>query len=197
MKKNQDVDQKLRDLLQEGKNGTEDLLNEILNHHRDECMRYIMSIDRTLKTDEVEDIFVESLFALETQIRKKEINSIIGYLKKICKNRTIDKTKIRQRLPLSALLSEHQDIEDIHLISSFELPVKVAQTAWELFRKLDEKCQKVLMLKFYQECSYKEIAEETDMAESSVGKKIQRCEKGIKELLLENPITKKHVKTKR
>lgn len=120
--------------------------------------------DEGAAQDICQKVFI-SLWQKRTAINPKQ--SVVSYLYTAVKNRCLnhirDHKKYRSKVLDLDLAEEEWTFQDDHFVEE-ELKAKIT----EALAALPEKCRKVFEMSRYQEMTYKEIAEELEIAQKTV-----------------------------
>lgn len=132
---------------------------------------------------EVESIVWETIEALVRCIGKaKDVKHLAGLTGTIARRRTIDRFR---RVSTESNVPIDQDIPDQTALSQGE--AEVAAIVGEALRQIDPKQREVLMDRYLEGLSYKEIAEKRMIPMGTVATYIARGEEQLKRVLEQNP----------
>jgi len=156
------------------------LFLEAYDNHADAIFRHCFF--RVFSREKAQDLTQETFTkSWEYISRGGEIKNIRAFLYKVASNLIIDESRKKRALSLDALMEEGFDfgtdergkLEDI--IS--------AKEALVLMEKLDDSYKEVVLLRYVEDLSPKEIAEILGETENMVSVRIHRGVKKIKELI--------------
>jgi RNA polymerase sigma-70 factor (ECF subfamily) len=139
-----------------------------------------------IRSDEFEDLLIESLNSLAENIQSQqvEIKNPAAYLKRILKNKVnkyLDKKTKERNSTQMALETENIVTEAEKEVSDANL-----RLIFKVLKDMPEHCRNLIMMKYYDGLSHKEIAERMNITVESSKVELSRCKR---QLL--NRITKK------
>ncbi|PCJ57214.1 MAG: RNA polymerase subunit sigma-24 [Rhodospirillaceae bacterium] len=149
--------------------GKESALAVLISRHQDRIFGYILHLvrDKQLAEDIFQDVFIK---VVNTLRRKKynEEGKFLPWVMRISHNLVIDYFRKKKRMPIvdggedfdifDTIKREDPTIEDDLITSQIHSDVK------ELIEFLPEDQKQVLVMRHYQEMSFKEIAEDTNVS---------------------------------
>ena len=182
---NQDI---LHTHIREAKKGNQTAYNYLLNTFWNDIHRFLLS--KTNDENEAEDITVitfskafDKLDLYDNQYKFK------SWLLTIAKNLLIDE----QRKKKNSTVSIHQQKEEIYSLKdhapSPEDKIIIEQNLAALkrnIRELKPKYQEMIHLRYFQELSYKEIAQQNGESINNVKVKLLRAKKLLAEIITQN-----------
>lgn len=144
-------------------------LEIIIHRHKKRVYGYIMMLvkDQQLADDIFQDTFVKVIQKLKTGSYNEE-GKFLQWVMRIAHNLIIDHFRKEKRLNL---VNENDDYDIFNQVKSHDLPYEhtimkeqVHQQLKRLIELLPAEQREVLKMRHYQEMSFKEIAEETDVS---------------------------------
>ena len=151
-------------------NGDNEAFDELLNRYRDRLYYYIYYIVRNV--EQTEDIFQETFIKAIVTIRQGRYNEngkFSAWLRRIAHNLIIDSYRQDKQENLVSC-----DEPDVNILNTIELAEDTIETAMVNQQILDDVCRlmnalpdeqrEVLQMRFYQDLSFKEIAEQTGVS---------------------------------
>ncbi|MGC9151369.1 MAG: RNA polymerase sigma factor [Microbacter sp.] len=150
--------------------GNQDAFKELLARHQEHVFRYILSIIRneSLANDFFQDTFVKAILFIK-QNRYVHDGRFLQWIMRIAHNIVMDYFR-KEQLELSIQHSEksYDLLNDIRLAdASMEDVLIQAQSENELralIQLLPQTQKEVVMMRYYQNMSFKEIAEQTGVS---------------------------------
>lgn len=151
-------------------NGDNEAFDELLNRYRDRLYYYIYYIVRNV--EQTEDIFQETFIKAIVTIRQGRYNEngkFSAWLRRIAHNLIIDSYRQDKQENFVSC-----DEPDVNILNTIELAEDTIETAMVNQQILDDVCRlmnalpdeqrEVLQMRFYQDLSFKEIAEQTGVS---------------------------------
>jgi RNA polymerase sigma-70 factor (ECF subfamily) len=144
-------------------------LETIIHRHKKRVYGYIMMLvkDQQLADDIFQDTFVKVIHKLKAGSYNEE-GKFLQWVMRIAHNLIIDHFRREKRLNL---VNENDEYDIFNQIKSFDMPneqtlmkEQVHQQLKQLIELLPAEQREVLKMRHYQEMSFKEIAEETDVS---------------------------------
>jgi RNA polymerase sigma-70 factor (ECF subfamily) len=157
------------DLLNAYLAGDERAFETLIRRHRGRMMASILQIVRD--RDIAEDLYQEALIKIVNVLRKghyDEKGKFLPWALRVCRNQAIDHFRREKRNPQfnasdhSALLDNFYYTEESRERGMIRAEEKVFMR--DLIRKLPEKQREVLIMRHYNNLSFKDIAELTDVS---------------------------------
>ena len=153
------------------KNGNEKALAVLVERHQKEIFTFIFYklMDETLANDIFQDTFMKIIVTLK-EGRYKEEGKFVLWAKRIAHNLVIDHFRLKAKHnKVSETSYDNEDFSIFDLISGQEENIEEQlvsrQIQEDLMRMLDylpENQQEVIKLRFFDNLSFKEIADQTD-----------------------------------
>ncbi len=165
-------------ILMKGHDFEEDFL-KVYDEFADAIFRHclIRVWDRELARDITQEAFVKTW---EYMAGGKEVKSLKAFLYRVSGNLIIDWSRKRKETSLDRLMQEGFDLasrEHIALLAKTEL-----REALELLTQLDEKHREVIVMRYIDQLSPKEIGEITGETENTVSVRIHRGLEHLRDL---------------
>ncbi|MDX9906023.1 MAG: sigma-70 family RNA polymerase sigma factor [Bacteroidales bacterium] len=151
-------------------NGNEESLELLINRHKRKVFAYIIMV---VKDDQLaDDIFQDTFIKVINTIRSgsyKEEGKFIQWVMRIAHNLIIDHYRRAKRLPVVNNTSDDFDIFNLVRITdpSVEEEIitnQIHEDVRNLIELLPNEQKEVLMMRHYNDMSFKEIAEATDVS---------------------------------
>jgi RNA polymerase sigma factor (sigma-70 family) len=150
-------------------NGNESVLEVLINRHQSKIFSYIFHL---VKDDSLaQDIFQDAFFKVISTLRKGNYNEegkFLPWVMRISHNLVIDHFRRSKRMPIydggedfdifSVLPLKEGNVEDKLIIDQIHQDVR------KLIEQLPEDQKEVLIMRHYQDLSFKEIADLTDVS---------------------------------
>ncbi len=151
-------------------NGNEESLEKLILRHKRKVFAYIVMVvkDDQLADDIFQDTFIKVIKTIKSGMYKEE-GKFIQWVMRIAHNLIIDHFRRSKRLPMVNNSSDEYDIFDTVRITdpSVEeqlISNQIHEDVRSLIELLPEEQKEVLMMRHYQNLSFKEIAEATDVS---------------------------------
>jgi RNA polymerase sigma factor (sigma-70 family) len=150
-------------------NGDEAALSKLINRHQQKIFGYIVSkvSDRDIANDIFQDTFVKVINTLKKRAYNEE-GKFLPWVMRIAHNLVIDHFRKHKRMPkfnntdefdiFSVLSDESLDAEKKIIKHQVEQDLK------RLIGMLPDDQKQVLVMRLYEELSFKEISEKTDVS---------------------------------
>lgn len=149
--------------------GDEEALEALIKRHQSRIYGFILSkiADRDLADDIFQDTFIKVIHTLKSD-RYNEEGKFLPWVTRIAHNLVMDYFRKEKRagmqrdseaLPFFSFLKDDGDT-----IESFMIKEQIEEDVRILIRELPEDQQQVIMMRMYQDLSFKEIAELTDVS---------------------------------
>ncbi len=157
-------------LVQSYANGNNDAFDTLLARHQGRLLNYIIQL--TGNRQQAEDVFQETFVKAIITIRKgnyTENGKFGAWLARIARNLVIDQFRQEKAEPT---LSTDDDGVDIlnrkelseHTVEDGMVELQIRDDVRRLIRELPEQQRQVLVMRYYQGLSFKEIAEQTEVS---------------------------------
>lgn len=151
---------------------------EAYDDHADAIFRhcYFRLYDEELARDIMQETFLRTW---EYMVKGKKVDNLRAFLYKIATNRCIDHIRKKKETSLDALLDEgfdasHEGAKEIERASD-------TNSALDALRKLDDMYREVMLMRYVDDLSVKEIAEITGETENTISVRIHRATTELKE----------------
>ncbi len=171
------------------KNKNENLKDEFAkayDEYGDAIFRYCLyqTSNRELALDLTADTFTKTWEYLS---RGKEVDNLRAFLYRVANNLVIDYRRKKKESSLENLQEQGFDIETEDENKMHEDAFE-GKLAMEAVQKLDENYRDVLMMRYVDDLSIKEIAKILDEKENNISVRIHRALEKLKNILGENEI---------
>lgn len=166
----------------------EKLFEQIVNKYKDKIFLFIYNFIKEKGTKEdAEELTIETFLKLYKNIKNfKFKSSLETYIRKIALNLSINFLKSKKHETVS-IEETSQNIEDTSENLTKQIEQKEIQKVMQdLIFSLPEKQRICFHLAYYENLSYKEIAEMLNTTVSSVESLLFRAKQNIKKLILKN-----------
>lgn len=146
---------------------------------------YFHTSNREKAMDITHDTFVKTWEYLDSH-KGEEVKNLKAFLYKVARNLVIDSYRKKESGSLDTLMESGFELtsEESEIIvkeNEFE-----ARMAVETIQELDPKYKDVILMRYVEDMSVKDIAESLDMNENTVSVRIHRGVEKLKEILEEN-----------
>jgi len=145
-------------------------LERLISRHKNKVYAYILMVvkDRDLADDIFQDTFVKVIHTLRNGSYKEE-GKFIQWVMRIAHNLTIDHFRKSKRLPVIENGNDDYDIlETLRLtdpsIEEELISAQIHNDLRQLIELLPEEQKEVLKMRHYNEMSFKDIAEQTEVS---------------------------------
>lgn len=149
--------------------GDEGALEVLIKRHQSKIYGFILSkiADRDLADDIFQDTFIKVIHTLKSD-RYNEEGKFLPWVVRIAHNLVMDYFRKEKRvgmkrdseeLPFFSFLKDEGDT-----VESFMIKEQIEEDIRFLIKELPEDQQQVIMMRMYQDLSFKEIAEITDVS---------------------------------
>ena len=152
--------------------GNTHALERLINKHRDRIYLYIISKVKIQSL--AEDIFQDTFFKVIKSLKKGKYNEqgkFLPWVMRIAHNLVIDYFRKSKRISIIQNLKKDSDFDVLNLISdeskNFEKNILKKEQFKELnyiIDKLPEDQKEVLIMRYYEDLSFKEIADKTNVS---------------------------------
>ena len=152
--------------------GNTHALERLINKHRDKIYLYIISKVKIQSL--AEDIFQDTFFKVIKSLKKGKYNEqgkFLPWVMRIAHNLVIDHFRKSKRISIIQNLKKDSDFDVLNLISdeskNFEKNILKKEQFKELnyiIDKLPEDQKEVLIMRYYEDLSFKEIADKTNVS---------------------------------
>lgn len=145
-------------------------LERLISRHKNKVYAYILMVvkDRDLADDIFQDTFVKVIHTLRNGTYKEE-GKFIQWVMRIAHNLTIDHFRKSKRLPVVDTGKDDFDIlETLRLtdpsVEEEMISTQIHNDLRQLIELLPDEQKEVLKMRHYNEMSFKDIAEQTDVS---------------------------------
>jgi len=174
--------------------GDENSLEVLINRHQSRIYRHIYS--KISDRDVSDDIFQETFFKVIQTIKSKkyynEEGKFLSWVLRIASNLVIDKFRNDKKMPLKRDTEEYSvfsSIKDTSLDVESKLIKNQVDTDLKLLiEKLPAEQKEVIMLRFYSEMSFKEIADMTGVSVNTTLGRMRYAMANMRKLIEKNKI---------
>ena len=152
--------------------GNTHALERLIKKHRDKIYLYIISKVKIQSL--AEDIFQDTFFKVIKSLKKGKYNEqgkFLPWVMRIAHNLVIDHFRKSKRISIIQNLKKDNDFDVLNLISdeskNFEKNILKKEQFKELnyiIDKLPEDQKEVLIMRYYEDLSFKEIADKTNVS---------------------------------
>ena len=152
--------------------GNTHALERLINKHRDRIYSYIISKVKIQSL--AEDIFQDTFFKVIKSLKKGKYNEqgkFLPWVMRIAHNLVIDHFRKSKRISIIQNIKKDSDFDILNLISdeskNFEKNILKKEQFKELnyiIDKLPEDQKEVLIMRYYEDLSFKEIADKTNVS---------------------------------
>ena len=175
-------------------NVNESVLEVLINRHQSKIFSYILNLvkDESL----AQDIFQDAFFKVINTLRKGNYNEegkFLPWVMRISHNLVIDHFRRSKRMPIfdggddfdifSVLPLKEGNVEDKIIIDQIHQDVR------KLIEQLPKDQKEVLILRHYQDLSFKEIADLTDVSINTALGRMRYALINLRKVIQENDIT--------
>ena len=175
-------------------NGNESVLEVLINRHQSKIFSYILNL---VKDDSLaQDIFQDAFFKVINTLRKGNYNEegkFLPWVMRISHNLVIDHFRRSKRMPIfdggddfdifSVLPLKEGNVEDKIIIDQIHQDVR------KLIEQLPKDQKEVLILRHYQDLSFKEIADLTDVSINTALGRMRYALINLRKVIQEHDIT--------
>lgn len=184
-------------LIVQYQNGDENALSTLVSKHQKELYTYIYYkvLDKDLANDFFQDVFIKVICVIKEN-RYNEEGKFILWVKRIAQNLIIDyfraKSK-RQMISESTYSEEGYSIFDFlqeqsDNIESVLIKNQIFEDLSKMILLLPENQQEIIRLRFYDNLSFKEIAEQTDCSINTTLGRVRYAVINLRKIMQENKI---------
>lgn len=170
-------DEEIVERVQKGERGQ---FGVVIDRYQEKLARYVRKMT-SLREEDVEEVVAESLIRAYENIqefdKRKKFSS---WIYRITHNRTIDYW--RKNKNQVALTEEAEELREDgkKLAEEMEIENEQKERVGKALERLELKCKEVLVLYYFEEKSYEEIADILRLSVSSVGVRLYRAKKELK-----------------
>lgn len=173
--------------------GDENALSILIKRHQSKIYGFIYSKiqDRDLADDIFQDAFIKVIKTLKSQSYNEE-GKFLPWVMRITSNLIIDYYRNNKKMPMQRetedfpLFDRIRDnsltIENLLIKNQVELDIK------KLIQELPEEQKEVLMMRFYQDMSFKEIAEVTNVSINTILGRMRYALVNLRKVIKKNQI---------
>ncbi len=158
------------DLIHAYLNGNQASLEQLIRRHQSRIFAYILMTvkDKSLADDIFQDTFIKVINTLRGGTYKEE-GKFIQWVMRIAHNLIIDHFRKAKRLPVVEVKDNEYDVfNTVELAEdTVEQKMIIEQIHGDVRRMIDylpDEQKEVLMMRAYQDMSFKDIAEQTDVS---------------------------------
>ncbi len=173
--------------------GDENALSILIKRHQSKIYGFIYSKiqDRDLADDIFQDAFIKVIKTLKSQSYNEE-GKFLPWVMRITSNLIIDHYRNNKKMPMQRetedfpLFDRIKDnsltIENLLIKNQVELDIK------KLIQELPEEQKEVLMMRFYQDMSFKEISELTNVSINTILGRMRYALVNLRKVIKKNQI---------
>lgn len=174
--------------------GDENSLAVLINRHQSRIYRHIYC--KISDRDMSDDIFQETFFKVIQTIKSKkyynEEGKFLSWVLRIASNLVIDKFRNDKKMPLKRDTEEYSVFSSIK-DTSLDVESKIIKNQVDtdlklLIEKLPVEQKEVIMLRFYSEMSFKEIADMTGVSVNTTLGRMRYAMANMRKLIEKNKI---------
>jgi RNA polymerase sigma factor (sigma-70 family) len=175
--------------------GNEDALSVIVQRHKQKVYAYIRKLvnDATLAEDLFQDVFVKVIHTLKSGNYNEE-GKFLPWVMRIAHNLSIDYFRKEKRLPQV----QHQGRDDFDIFRTIRLAddnvedkmvkEQILRDVKKLIRELPEEQREVIMLRLYEDMSFQEIAEQTNVSINTALGRMRYALINLRKIIKDNSI---------
>ena len=173
--------------------GNEQSLSILINRHQSKIYAFIYSklSDRDLADDVFQDTFIKVIKTLKSKLYNEE-GKILSWVMRIAHNLIIDHYRKNKRMPL---LRETEEFSIFSLISDKSLNVEQALISYQvetdvqkIIEALPSDQKEVVMLRIYQDLSFKEISDLTGVSINTALGRMRYALQNLRKVIEQNKI---------
>jgi RNA polymerase sigma-70 factor (ECF subfamily) len=175
--------------MKETNNKTEKVFMESYEEFSDAIFRYALfqTSKREIAMDITQDTFIKTWEYLQ---KGTEVENIKAFLYRVAKNLIIDHRRKKKSSSLDQILEAGVDFtEEENVLEEKEKDFEKAQDRERVLKaveKIDERYKEILLMRYIEEMSIKEIGDILDKSQNHVSVMIHRGVEKLKKLLKEN-----------
>lgn len=175
--------------MKETNNKTEKVFMESYEEFSDAIFRYALfqTSNKETALDITQDTFIKTWQYLQ---KGAEVENIRAFLYRVAKNLIIDHRRKKKSSSLDQILEAGVDFtEEENVLEEKEKDFEKAQDKQRVLKaveKIDEKYKEILLMRYIEEMSIKEIGDILDKSQNHVSVMIHRGVEKLKKLLKEN-----------
>ena len=175
--------------MKETNNKTEKVFMESYEEFSDAIFRYALfqTSNKETALDITQDTFIKTWQYLQ---KGAEVENIKAFLYRVAKNLIIDHRRKKKSSSLDQILEAGVDFtEEENVLEEKEKDFEKAQDKERVLKaieKIDEKYKEILLMRYIEEMSIKEIGDILDKSQNHVSVMIHRGVEKLKKLLKEN-----------
>lgn len=174
--------------------GDENSLAILINRHQSKIYGYIYSkvSDRNLTEDIFQDTFYKVIYTLKEKKYYNEEGKFLSWVLRIASNLIIDKFRSDKKMPLnrdseemsvfSKITDSSLDIEKILIKNQVDIDLKA------IIEKLPHDQKEVVMMRYFLEMSFKEIAELTGVSVNTTLGRMRYAMTNLRKVIEKNKI---------
>ena len=173
--------------------GNEQSLSILINRHQSKIYAFIYSklSDRDLADDVFQDTFIKVIKTLKSKLYNEE-GKFLSWVMRIAHNLIIDHYRKNKRMPL---LRETEEFSIFSLISDKSLNVEQALISYQvetdvqkIIEALPSDQKEVVMLRIYQDLSFKEISDLTGVSINTALGRMRYALQNLRKVIEQNKI---------
>ena len=185
-----------KDLVSAYISGQSSALDELVNRHQSRVMAFILS--KVKNQQLAEDIFQDAFIKVIKSIKTKKYNEegkFLPWLMRISHNLVIDYFRKNNRKPREATTKNPQDFDIFDIIASNDntkeldlIKEEQIKLLNKLILELPEEQREVLLMRHYNDMSFKEIAEKSGVSINTALGRMRYALINIRKLIQENNV---------
>ncbi len=174
--------------------GNEKALSCLINRHKNRLFNFIYSkiLDRDIAEDVFQDTFIKVIKTLKKGLYKEE-GKFLPWIMRIAHNLVIDYFRKKNRIPL---FNNNNDFDIFQFIQDKSLDAEktiindqIISDLQKIILELTDDQKEVLMMRFYRNMSFKEIAETTGVSINTALGRMRYALINLRKVIQTNNIT--------
>ena len=176
--------------------GNSKALEELFSRHKNRVFSFIIS--KVRNRDLADDIFQDAFFKAITSLKQGKYNEegkFLPWLMRISHNLVIDHFRKLKRMPIAGKSKQYEDFDIFDVISNNEQTKEEVMMESEqvnmlknLIDSLPENQKEVLVMRHYQDLSFKEISEKTGVSINTALGRMRYALINVRKLMEENNV---------
>ncbi len=166
--------------------GEVDSYGELMSRYEQKLLRYVIYLarDQIVAADVVQDTFIKAYQNLRGFNNKYKFSS---WIYRIAHNETMNAIKREKHLNLNIDVETLEDGKESDIIHDIDKSIMKRELA-DCMGRLKPKYREVLMLQYFEDMKYSEIADILQIPISTVGVRSARAKKAIKQICIERGV---------
>lgn len=176
--------------------GNSAALEELFKRHKNRVFSFIIS--KVRDRDLADDIFQDAFFKAITSLKKGKYNEegkFLPWLMRISHNLVIDHFRKLKRMPVAGKSKQYEDFDIFDVISNDDqnkeqnmMESEQIDLLRSLIDGLPENQKEVLIMRHYQDLSFKEISEKTGVSINTALGRMRYALINVRKLMEENKV---------